>query len=857
MNLFEAFDKLKTLDEETFDVSKEGIEKLKEFKDDDYTDELIDIYDADYEDNDSCDCECHDHKEDVILDCSVCHSKVYKDKKDVKLDEDADLANVGDECPYCHSNDGYKVVGQVKECDMREGKEDVCPKCKKPLDKCVCKDVNEAFYGKVKDYVDDSPEEAMKKEFLESDGTFKATMLDNFILDNWKSFGEDICDKFLWYLALAASQLPSESLGTAAKAIKGILKEDTYIYVANTVLKDYGTGDEDSEEYSGMESEYDSYDEFLDDAMQNGYVLRNFLKYLIHNYNVGRKIYLTAVDAILGKYSGRIDNYDIEYFFNEDFKKYQDQFFEWLGGMNESLKLRKGSRIRKKDESLKDDYKTATKFYDDSPEEAMKKEFLESDGTFKATMLDNFILDNWKSFGEDICDKFLWYLALAASQLPSESLGTAAKAIKGILKEDTYIYVANTVLKDYGTGDEDSEEYSGMESEYDSYDEFLDDAMQNGYVLRNFLKYLIHNYNVGRKIYLTAVDAILGKYSGRIDNYDIEYFFNEDFKKYQDQFFEWLGGMNESLKLRKGSRIRKKDESLKDDYKTATKFYDAASDYTISFLDAMQAFMDTYNDYGYKPNLKSFISYMSGGFGEGSEYEPIEESLKENNLGQDVEKYQRWVDYDMKKYKKVSDQTNRKIKEAGLQLVKDQYGDYEVTAGNDSISESRKRRLVKEAGLEDPEEVIEPVSPKTEMEIEGDFDEPVEETDFDEESFDEVAESYLKKINENVTSYKTRRVFTNKKNNRLVIEGIIRGKDISRKATRFIFESTKPLTSRKLVMIGLNESLAKGNTKPYRLFVKNTGKKIVVEGLRYRHTQKSKIGKTTMVEGFVKKGKQL
>lgn len=510
MNLFEAFDKLRTLDEETFDVSKEGIEKLKEFKDDDYTDELIDIYDADLddEDDDECDCECHDHKDDVILDCSVCHSKVYKDKKDVKLDEEADLANVGDECPYCHSNDGYKVVGQVKECDMREGKEEVCPECGKPLDKCVCKNVNEAV----------------------------------------------------------ATRIPS-------------------------------------------------------------------------------------IGKVLSKHAAEI---------NQE--------------------------------------------YEPAKVKAKVKE----------------ILDN------------------------SEIAGTPAV---------------------------------------------------------------------------------------------------ETFKDRLDQM------------------------------RTSTSLFNLIGTYLTN------------------------TSTTPKGLSKYDRYREKNESLKEDNLGQEVEKYQRWVDYDMKKYKKVSDQTNRKIKEAGLQLVKDQYGDYEVTAGDESISESRnikesalKRRILrkisealdevevktgdmklevtsdengkvtvsaepKEVELEDSEEVIEPVSPETEMEIEGDFEEPVEETEFDEESFDEVAESYLKKIDESVASYKTRKVFTNKKNNRLVIEGVIRGTNRSRKPTRFVFESKKPLTSGKLIMTGLNESLAKGTNKPYRLFVKNTGKKIVVEGMKYKHSQKSKIGKTTVVEGFVKRGK--
>lgn len=55
------------------------------------------------------------------------------------------------------------------------------------------------------------------------------------------------------------------------------------------------------------------------------------------------------------------------------------------------------------------------------------------------------------------------------------------------------------------------------------------------------------------------------------------------------------------------------------------------------------------------------------------------ESLKED-IGQEVDKYQMWVDYDMKHYKKISDETNDLLAKAGLEVVKDDHGDYEVIA---------------------------------------------------------------------------------------------------------------------------------------------------------------------------------
>lgn len=63
--------------------------------------------------------------------------------------------------------------------------------------------------------------------------------------------------------------------------------------------------------------------------------------------------------------------------------------------------------------------------------------------------------------------------------------------------------------------------------------------------------------------------------------------------------------------------------------------------------------------------------------------------IKEN-IGSDIAEYQKWVDYDMKKYGKISDDTNEKIKKAGLKIVKDDHNDYEVIANepNHDVTEA-------------------------------------------------------------------------------------------------------------------------------------------------------------------------
>ena len=65
-------------------------------------------------------------------------------------------------------------------------------------------------------------------------------------------------------------------------------------------------------------------------------------------------------------------------------------------------------------------------------------------------------------------------------------------------------------------------------------------------------------------------------------------------------------------------------------------------------------------------------------------------SLKEyKDVGQDVAEYQKWVDYDMKRYGEISDKTMEKIKSAGLSVTKDQYGQYEVIA-KEAVREGKR-----------------------------------------------------------------------------------------------------------------------------------------------------------------------
>lgn len=124
MNLMEAFKALDQLNEDVFSVDAEGIKKLNDFmQNDDSVDELS-VFDIDSTEDDAIrdDEECNEG--DMILDCCVCHSKVFKPISEVVVDEESQIANAGEECPYCFSLEGYKIVGQVKASGEEEASVD-------------------------------------------------------------------------------------------------------------------------------------------------------------------------------------------------------------------------------------------------------------------------------------------------------------------------------------------------------------------------------------------------------------------------------------------------------------------------------------------------------------------------------------------------------------------------------------------------------------------------------------------------------------------------------------------------------------------------------------------------------------
>ena len=166
--LSEAFRQLELLNEEDFNLSTTADNSdLKDFLDnDDMSVMSLDVIDPEAETEEDLE---DSYTGKVILDCCVCHSKLYKDKEEVQIDEEQDLANTDEECPFCYSRDGFKIIGEVapygeteaepeveeepEDIEHEENKEDMDEGFKTEL---IPNNGRKSFYGKaVVDTLDD------------------------------------------------------------------------------------------------------------------------------------------------------------------------------------------------------------------------------------------------------------------------------------------------------------------------------------------------------------------------------------------------------------------------------------------------------------------------------------------------------------------------------------------------------------------------------------------------------------------------------------------------------------------------------------------------------------------------------
>lgn len=834
--LTEAFKALDALNEDTFSVSDDGIKKLAEFEDNDDLVDEITVYDADAEDTEDLE---DSYVGKVIVDCNVCHSKIYKDKSDVVIDEETQNANIDEECPYCYSTDGFKVIGEV--APMTTETEE-----------------------KVK--VEESLNEATTLQFT----------------DDYE------------YDTLSAIEDDNITLFNKLKNYPELIKGDEVIIPKGTKLV-YDRTDEYYKYYKLPE--YGNLririlaDEYTDFSHHIGTSDETFAKY-VDKLNSGVRRF-SVKWADVKDFEKYLNDHDISYDTGYGGKA-SVPFIIKSKVTNESLNEAtvtdyKGSLsnilVKNQDKISKMSTKgEIVKFLDSITDEVRDKNYLE---TVKRNM------QKKNDFG---ALQYIYGIILSG-----EGKGVKESVTEGFKEEDESVnkdllWAFRKLLREHPQTDivftssytKDGE----IILEPTSYEDFGKLHLSK---IDNALKSKGYQISTNKHLYILDQDASIENGNIHIpyevedpeeDPDDIDYVY-----KWDDDKVEVPGTTySEDDIVQKVYEIVTEDLDLDYDtidstrrgntvivtvYGNEEEFEDEEVD---SLVDELSEYLDN------KAKVKAHIN---------SNYDMVikvevpkgmlAETLKED-IGTDIDEYQQWVDYDMKRYGKISDQTNKEIKEAGLQVVKDKYGDYQVIAGkyDESLKESVKNESLEEVEVEtgdtkveissdedgkitvssepceseetpeDNAEAIKPISDETEAEIEAnDGEEDIDIEDFDEESFDELGEGYFKNVYENVNSFKASNITT--KGNKVIVEGVITFDNNVKKNTSFLFESANKTKNGKYRFIGENLNVTKGN-KAFSLIGNVTDKKFLSESMNYNYRTKNDIGKFIRCCGTIKRG---
>lgn len=807
--LIEAFKALNALDEDVFSVSDDGIEKLSAFEDDDTVSDDITIYDVDAE-NES---ELEDsYIGKIILDCNVCHSKLYKDKADVVIDEEQQVANIDEECPYCYSTDGFKVIGEVAPMNIKTEepssnnriKESVSlsKKLKKGTIFSLVKDWVYDTYENFLDEVGNTREDAgaFLKEYPElrsgnkivfpKGTTFEITSIVNG-LGSIKS--DSYNQEFPLRIDFFVNDSKSGIFDFDEKTLSDEpLKEDVKS-VENDVLS-VGTRFTTLKDWF-----YDTYSNFIDEFGQSREQASIFLE---DNPELlsGNKIVFPAGSSFEVVWKNSISatikslNYNVELPLNLSDFKHANQ--EGVFDIDNNKSMRESTNIPFQSVKTGTTFKLAKDWkydlldnfytYDHWENKDQAKDFLKKHP--------NLVKGRWVVFPKGTVFRITWVGGISASVQVKDfnvELPLSLDDFDNEVKSGIFDFEDNTLYEDIQT------------QEFSTGENFVDDSI---------VGVPSHNDSFTEAIDLASKEDTI---AGVLADHMKEFYADTDPNKLRQHV----------LQIVKDSPIADKDIVKKFERDLFSK----------KSLGAL---------------LSTIATYMTGTkvAKVGRKNEAVEDTLKESaedNLGTDLEKYQKWVDYDMKKYHKISNKTNSEIRKAGLQIVKDKYGAYQVTAGqyDESLKEcvkdvtittddSRTTMTSEDDGKvtvttepvenhDEEAEVLAPVSDETEMEIEensaDDMDAEID--DIDSDSFEESLSSVLKEQYDNVKSYTMSScAFGN--NDVVTVNGIIEfasGKKgnaqikleshtIDKKGnTTFLTESSKLFSTRYLVSGNLKE----------------------------------------------------
>ena len=731
-NFKDAFKSLESLEEDAFSVDKKGVQKLKDYLDSDEEDTSISVIDADAETEEELK---KSYVGKVILDCNVCHSKIYKDKDDIVIEEDEESANIGEECPYCYSVDGYKIVGEVAEyCDDCEEKEE--------KDEVEVKGTEETEE-------DEKVEESKKK----NESCHKKTKVG----EGYEYLNGDKVEAYRDYYTAKAR---AESLG---------LKESEYgdiEYLRGGDILSYccwnKSGDRDDSE------EVIAYYKFR-----------------------GRKpVALTDEEAEMVEHTKEIVFDDLDESLSAH-KKTKRR-------LKESVGINVIQDLIDRAELIVDEGKDA----DDAVREAIDEGLIYSEdvvalGLHYGVIDDSKIIDDiYESLFNDMYKDVSDYAEDKADET-DESL-TESKKKCHRCKNEGYRGSEDVEFVSNGMWSDPDLIYKGYTFNY--WD--IEDALWS-----EFLEETGHKDSESGD---PAVESEFDEYvQGRVTDYldDVIYggYFEKGSKSWHDRYKRESCKKPVKEDLSYGELVSISQEWEK--FKKDTGRSDAGS--AREFIE--KNFGKAYND----EEKEDIFGYIS----------TLEEELKKKPVKED--------------FKDVTITTD----DTHMEMTSDENG--KVTVTTEPIKKEEK---------EDSENIVVPVSDEAEKEIEDNQEDEVDVDfdEFDEESFDELGESYLKRVYGNVSSFNTSRVTAD--DTKVMVEGVIKFESGKEKRTSFVFESKNLLKGNRVRFIGENLQITRGK-KAFNLTGSISDKKFVAESFNYNYKQKDNNGNSKRVYGTVFKKK--
>ena len=172
--------------------------------------------------------------------------------------------------------------------------------------------------------------------------------------------------------------------------------------------------------------------------------------------------------------------------------------------------------------------------------------------------------------------------------------------------------------------------------------------------------------------------------------------------------------------------------------------------------------------------------------------------------------------------------------------LKEDMQNISIETDKEKINISSEPKEEEEKEVESDDEMIAPLEPETEEEFKSENEEDeysdVDIDEFEEKDFDELGEKYLRKVYENVKSYKTTKGST--QGNTLKLEGVITFKSGKEAKTNFVFEAKSITKTGKLKFLGENKQFIRGK-QVFTLTGRADGKKLIAESLTYNYRAKN------------------